>query len=246
MTGEALLRAIIARPADDALRLIYADWLDEQGESGRAAYIRAMTSGRPAGLLCRVVSEPVEYDEATEAVTMWPAWSIRTRRPLSLFDHNQTIAMLPPPEWCGTGAEVGVRHGFIVRYCGGSWTLTGDVCGALAWHPLTRVRFSNCRPDMTPSWWQWYDYEPGGVSTDATLPVCLFGLLTGGRDLQPGIRSYENFEQAINALSRAAIRLARIQAGFYPPAPARDDPVAHADPTSEHAQSGAPAAAGPA
>src|SRR5262245_19590058 len=39
--ADALLRAILATPDDDAPRLVYADWLDEQGESDRAAFIRA-------------------------------------------------------------------------------------------------------------------------------------------------------------------------------------------------------------
>jgi len=36
----AFLQAIIADPDDDAPRLIYADWLDEQGECERAEFIR--------------------------------------------------------------------------------------------------------------------------------------------------------------------------------------------------------------
>jgi uncharacterized protein (TIGR02996 family) len=37
---DALLRAVIADPDDDAPRLIYADWLDEYGHSNRAEFIR--------------------------------------------------------------------------------------------------------------------------------------------------------------------------------------------------------------
>jgi uncharacterized protein (TIGR02996 family) len=40
---EAFLRAILANPADDAPRLIYADWLDERGDrasENKAAYLR--------------------------------------------------------------------------------------------------------------------------------------------------------------------------------------------------------------
>jgi uncharacterized protein (TIGR02996 family) len=37
----AFLQAILEEPADDAVRLIYADWLDEQGDSDRAEFIRA-------------------------------------------------------------------------------------------------------------------------------------------------------------------------------------------------------------
>ena len=38
---EALLEAVFAHPADDAPRLVYADWLDEHGEPAQAAFIRA-------------------------------------------------------------------------------------------------------------------------------------------------------------------------------------------------------------
>jgi uncharacterized protein (TIGR02996 family) len=37
---DALLRAIIESPADDAPRLVYADWLDEHGDPVRAEFIR--------------------------------------------------------------------------------------------------------------------------------------------------------------------------------------------------------------
>jgi uncharacterized protein (TIGR02996 family) len=37
---QALLRAILADPADDTVRLAYADWLDEHAEADRAAFIR--------------------------------------------------------------------------------------------------------------------------------------------------------------------------------------------------------------
>lgn len=39
-TRQALLRAIRDQPDDDAPRLIYADWLDEQGDADRATFIR--------------------------------------------------------------------------------------------------------------------------------------------------------------------------------------------------------------
>lgn len=39
--GDALKRAVIANPDDDTPRLIYADWLDENRQPDRAAFIRA-------------------------------------------------------------------------------------------------------------------------------------------------------------------------------------------------------------
>jgi uncharacterized protein (TIGR02996 family) len=38
--GAALLRGILERPADDTARLVYADWLQENGEEVRAEFIR--------------------------------------------------------------------------------------------------------------------------------------------------------------------------------------------------------------
>jgi uncharacterized protein (TIGR02996 family) len=40
--GESLYRAILAAPADDAPRLVYADWLEERGNLERAELIRHM------------------------------------------------------------------------------------------------------------------------------------------------------------------------------------------------------------
>jgi len=40
-TSEAFLRPIIESPEDDALRLVYADWLEEHGDAARAEFIRA-------------------------------------------------------------------------------------------------------------------------------------------------------------------------------------------------------------
>jgi uncharacterized protein (TIGR02996 family) len=38
---EAFLRAIVAQPEDDGVRLVYADWLEEHGDAEQAAFIRA-------------------------------------------------------------------------------------------------------------------------------------------------------------------------------------------------------------
>ena len=38
--SESLLEAIVADPDDDGARLVYADWLDERGDTDRAAFIR--------------------------------------------------------------------------------------------------------------------------------------------------------------------------------------------------------------
>jgi uncharacterized protein (TIGR02996 family) len=39
-TESGLLRAVLADPADDTVRLVYADWLEENGQPERAEFIR--------------------------------------------------------------------------------------------------------------------------------------------------------------------------------------------------------------
>jgi uncharacterized protein (TIGR02996 family) len=45
VTDDAFIRAVIANPADDAPRLIYADWLEENGRPERAEFIRLQCLG---------------------------------------------------------------------------------------------------------------------------------------------------------------------------------------------------------
>jgi uncharacterized protein (TIGR02996 family) len=44
-SGDALYEAILAAPADDLPRLVYADWLEEHGDTVRAEFIRAQIAG---------------------------------------------------------------------------------------------------------------------------------------------------------------------------------------------------------
>src|SRR3954468_6061525 len=43
--GDALYRAILDQPDDDAPRLVWADWLDEHGDPDRAAVVRLPWGG---------------------------------------------------------------------------------------------------------------------------------------------------------------------------------------------------------
>jgi uncharacterized protein (TIGR02996 family) len=63
-TRDALLAAIRADPADDTVRLVFADWLEENGEPDRAEFIRLQCDvarlpgdGSEADALLRYVSE---------------------------------------------------------------------------------------------------------------------------------------------------------------------------------------------
>ena len=44
---DSFLHAIVANPADDTVRLAFADWLDENGDTTRAEFIRLQVTGCP-------------------------------------------------------------------------------------------------------------------------------------------------------------------------------------------------------
>jgi uncharacterized protein (TIGR02996 family) len=55
--SDALYRAIVANPADDTARLVYADWLQENDRGEEAEFVR---------LQCRLESGPPDHPEYTE------------------------------------------------------------------------------------------------------------------------------------------------------------------------------------
>src|SRR5690242_18641709 len=55
--GDALLAAILANPDDDTPRLVYADWLQENGDQDRAEFIR---------LQCLEVHDPDAEERVAE------------------------------------------------------------------------------------------------------------------------------------------------------------------------------------
>ena len=65
--GEALLAAILANPAEDTPRLVYADWLEEHGREERAEFIRVQCElARPLCTSCRACGKPVENDRIAD------------------------------------------------------------------------------------------------------------------------------------------------------------------------------------
>src|SRR5262245_5363049 len=60
MTHDAFLQEVVRTPDDDAPRLVYADWLDDHGDLGRATFIR---------LQCEMERDPERWDDLEPRVT---------------------------------------------------------------------------------------------------------------------------------------------------------------------------------
>jgi uncharacterized protein (TIGR02996 family) len=72
--NEAFLKAILAEPDDDTVRLIYADWFEEHGELDRAEFIRVQCQ---AGRLPPSDRRQEELSARAQALLTdanWSAW----------------------------------------------------------------------------------------------------------------------------------------------------------------------------
>lgn len=109
-TEQALLQAIREQPEDDLPRLVFADWLDEHGQSPRAEFIRVQcelsrsVETSPQWQLLKARSDTLEAAHSAEWVgplhehSWWCSWTFRRGfvDRVSISDHRQTLAILPP------------------------------------------------------------------------------------------------------------------------------------------------------
>lgn len=73
---DALLAAVLAAPADDVPRLVFADWLDEHGSPARAEFIRVQCHEAKLSVThdaeCRLCCAPRAYSDCP----LRPLWSV--------------------------------------------------------------------------------------------------------------------------------------------------------------------------
>jgi uncharacterized protein (TIGR02996 family) len=129
MTRAAFLADIVANPDDDTPRLVYADWLDENGDPDRAEFIRAQIelhrlaadSPRYAELLARQRLLLEANKEAWEAGLPkapgigWWRWSrgfvsgVRISSAKACRDHGATLFAATPIQELELGGQVTAR-----------------------------------------------------------------------------------------------------------------------------------------
>jgi uncharacterized protein (TIGR02996 family) len=200
--GDALLADILANPADDGLRLIYADWLEEQGQGERAEFVRLGVANEgeqphntfgPVGLR----EETLLYPRFAEWLGGLPAL-FGLRSPYADYGYN------------GTAVTVGWfwSRGFVSRiHCPQqAWLDHGAAIRAA--HPVERVGLSDREPGASPCW----AVADGRPDRPWHLPRCLFDLLPGGKwvsEERRRVLTFDTRQDAIGALSAACILLAR-------------------------------------
>jgi uncharacterized protein (TIGR02996 family) len=152
MTHDAaFLQDIIEHPDDDDLRLIYADWLDEQGQEARAEFVRVQ-------IRIAVLDEELQSSEDCDNPGCDGCKERRTlrRRERELLEAHRQVwtALIPdyvtdawslgePMQPYAYGARVLYRRGFVeeITLSAEDWLTHADVLTKAA--PLREVRLTS-------------------------------------------------------------------------------------------------------
>jgi uncharacterized protein (TIGR02996 family) len=129
--GADILAKILAEPADDTARLVYADWLEEHGgQPERAAFIRAGVK-KPGTVFADNLPHLITERGAGQFIDRW---SRRVAR-----------GWLPPPP-PGARCDVRFSRGFVREVEGPAawWLQNGDAITAA--HPVERVTLTTPVP----------------------------------------------------------------------------------------------------
>jgi uncharacterized protein (TIGR02996 family) len=178
---EALLRAILEAPDDDAPRLVYADWLQESGWDWEAIHLRYAVAN-PEGVWCRL--------------------------PLALLRGLRPPARMP--EWTRTAQGQGeIGRGFVCSVEVEPAHFLEIAADLFAFQPVTRVRLTGAYPRRIfwAGTWGWNAGTAHSYLQSHLLP----GVLYDSLDLTTGARwpSVEEAERQLSrACVRYGRRLA--------------------------------------
>ncbi len=145
---QAMLQDVLDNPADDAPRLIYADWLDENDEGERAEFIRLQCQ-YPKQTELQIIVSNFYGDEWREANQPYP--TIGSRSPADRFRHLPGIASMFR-DWTkfAVGSWLHYHRGFIshITCTAADWLNHGDAI--VIEHPIETVTLTTLISEMSP------------------------------------------------------------------------------------------------
>lgn len=217
-TREALLKAVLAAPDDDLPRLVFADHLEENGESERANWIRYDIAYPHAG-----------FSDLCGKGDIFPYLGLPSLPPVRVNPHHPTDTFCRSWMW-GDSEDLGVvfhdltrgmdyrtERGFIhtVRATLADWLKHGPA--VVREHPVAKVVLTDREPygvwDGTFAWFR----RTAGNDDGSELTPDVFKLLEGHTRFEPGDNEigpschFPTREAAISALSAACLKWAKSQ-----------------------------------
>jgi uncharacterized protein (TIGR02996 family) len=241
--GAALLHTILEQPGEDAARLVYSDWLEEQGQTeltAQAEFIR-----------CQVRLALHGKAKANEANWPHPDWLIFSKREALRRRERELLTDARWLEWAQPIPELTsyavygadgewdwtFRRGFVdeVSYALDDWMRDGPTI--VAAQPVISLRTPGHRPNHVDieyfssteqdpnyrwNWWltqSWDNGLPDAARSSHWLPLEFLNFLTGRKkrnDLEEWAVTYRSGEDAGTDLTTAAVNWARSAAGLPP------------------------------
>ena len=212
---DSFMHAICAEPADDTARLVFADWLEENGHPARAGYIRHQ--------VLHPLDEKPNHGNNGEPLPV-------------LFQSEPTVTRITgmlTHDIRGYPHEVGrwYRRGFVYRVALPLYTFLVHARELFANHPITEVAICDRTPWLIPGrrQWAWHNREfPLNARADIThctnegdlLPPAIFNRLGNHEPRAEAIlrivKYYRTKGDAVWALSRALVDHGREAAGLRP------------------------------
>jgi uncharacterized protein (TIGR02996 family) len=232
---EGFLADIIEHPADDTPRLVYADWLEEHSDPGRAEFIRTQCAAERlrAACLCgdcvRRRGGGQHHNGRCALDRREHGFPGRRERELLLRyclhylppamrnggvlgDRSVEVILSPRWEYSDTPGVL-FRRGFVAEVtlpCQ-AWLEHGPALVRAV--PLERVTLADRQPSRwyRLGWGEWYWVRQAGPTLHVPdrLPPELCDLLSTGRVDEDGVMTYLSRERAQDALSRACLEWAR-------------------------------------
>jgi uncharacterized protein (TIGR02996 family) len=147
--GEGLLAAILANPDEDVPRLVYADWLEENGQPALAGLIRMMVADPTLDFVA-------DKRNFRDTATPLPAWHPHTHHRLNLWKGGRRRAIrdvLPPCDGWSPETAFDFRRGFVeeITCTAGDWLAHGDALRAA--HPVRKVTLTTWRASEVLDRW---------------------------------------------------------------------------------------------
>jgi uncharacterized protein (TIGR02996 family) len=213
MTADAtaLVRAVLESPADDAPRLVFADYLEEQGDPVRAEFIRLQIAGAQEPCVDSGIHPGDRCDDP----------NCRGCRQF----RDRAAELLRSPGfgegiwggWDAPVAGVWFERGFVEEVSVVAERFVETAGRLFALHPIRAVRLSGRMPRLSSTAAVWIREQPrsSGIA-QALVPTPVFELLEAHPVMGKGLllRGYPTHEVANRALSEACVRFGRREAGL--------------------------------
>lgn len=223
--GDYLLAAVLDRPEDDAVRLVYADWLEERGaldDADRAEFVRVqielddfLPRGDGRCSCCGCPPGELHAGSCRRAALLMREEALLDAGPAALPNRLAWRWHVHPDISCE------FRRGFVASV---SLTLADFLEHAAALfkaHPVESVALSDKQPYASPLYEERGWFKHGWCDSENDLPATshigrrLFallpdeGLATGGLAPGPHFKFYVTAEAARDALSAACVAFGR-------------------------------------